>query len=836
MISQIENTKATLRPYLRKYLTDNDIDISPTGMFKCISKMHSDSSPSCRLLPDLYEQQYYCYGCQATGDIFSAAHELEALPIEGIEFVHKNMYRLADKFGVSYDRIELTPEQIEQMEQYSFIRVVADLMMLTNEDRELIHSTLDYGINRGFSKKICHEMKIATVLDYDKFVTAIQKATGFTRQEVIDRGIKSSMFCLDVLTFTLFDALGRAVGFSGRWLDHAKGRERPKYVNSSKSCIFNKGELLYGLHIAKKSGRRQLNVFEGFGSVLSLYDNGHKAAVAVCGTSMTDEHVEAIDKAGFTQVNLVFDPDDAGRQAADTYMERLSGHEGMDVTLTVIPEEADITDTEDFVKTHGIGEFFKLKRISAFDFFLKKDAEDARLNKTSKVEFISKILGIIQNTSNRITRGDQIKALAEATNTDERDIRDELSRILNASTGQIKDKLQRTLNKVRTPDELLAAVDDVRFSIINSVGAKEERIQLGIDEVANGLEDLSSILRNKKVGIQGWKTGFTVFDYRLSGMPKPVGLDDSGSPIPVAGLLFAVAGAPQHCKSTLIQNLSLGLLENNDDICILYWSLDDSRERTLERMLSIISEVSWRKVTRREGPTITDQQKIDEAKDRLLEHINDAKLLIKDQSIGNTIPLLRRWIEITREVVDKPIMVIIDSFHKIGNSASDNSNSEYSAVKKHSQELKEIAQLYKVTILCSMELNKSQGIGSEPHLNHITNARNMEYDFDIIATIYNEWYDLEGNTNAYMPNPIDYSIMPMIKFNVRKSKDGGDGVMYFALNKNNFKVNCYTTEEMRLLSATEEAGEVKTAGLKITSDRPNQRVPVTQQNDGLSQW
>ena len=52
--------------------------------------------------------------------------------------------------------------------------------------------------------------------------------------------------------FPIRDHLGRLTGFGGRVL----GDEKPKYLNTPETEAFKKGELLYGLNLARE-GLRQ---------------------------------------------------------------------------------------------------------------------------------------------------------------------------------------------------------------------------------------------------------------------------------------------------------------------------------------------------------------------------------------------------------------------------------------------------------------------------------------------------------------------------------------------------------------------------------------------------
>src|SRR4029077_7687663 len=78
------------------------------------------------------------------------------------------------------------------------------------------------------------------------------------------------------LMFPIHNAAGRLVGFGGRTL----GDDRAKYLNTSETDRFHKGDLLYGLHLAKReireSGRAVL--CEGYFDVIATVACGLEGA------------------------------------------------------------------------------------------------------------------------------------------------------------------------------------------------------------------------------------------------------------------------------------------------------------------------------------------------------------------------------------------------------------------------------------------------------------------------------------------------------------------------------------------------------------------------------
>ena len=95
------------------------------------------------------------------------------------------------------------------------------------------------------------------------------------------------------ILFPIFDANGDAVGFGGRVMP---GGEGPKYKNTPETALYQKSKLLYALNWSKArivTDDRAI-VCEGYTDVIGFARVGLPAAVATCGTALTEEHVRLL--------------------------------------------------------------------------------------------------------------------------------------------------------------------------------------------------------------------------------------------------------------------------------------------------------------------------------------------------------------------------------------------------------------------------------------------------------------------------------------------------------------------------------------------------------------
>src|SRR4029078_8458502 len=114
------------------------------------------------------------------------------------------------------------------------------------------------------------------------------------------------------LMFPIHGPAGRLVGFGGRTL----GEDVAKYVNTSETEQFHKGNLLHGLPPAKReirdSGRALL--VEGYFDVIGSVACGIEGTVAGMGTALTPEQARLLSRYA-EEVVVGYDGDSAGEGA-----------------------------------------------------------------------------------------------------------------------------------------------------------------------------------------------------------------------------------------------------------------------------------------------------------------------------------------------------------------------------------------------------------------------------------------------------------------------------------------------------------------------------------------
>jgi len=291
--------------------------------FKARCPFHNEKTASFFVSPD--RGGYYCFGCNAKGDIFSFVEQFEGLDFRGALKI------LAERAGVklTYDR----KADGERDRLYQIMEEAAkyfEAQLEKSSDAASI-AAREYIKTRGVTDATRKEFRIGWVpegwqnlidhLRKLKFSDALIEKAGLGKKT--EEGKFYDRFRGRVM-FPITDSSGRVIAFTGRILkDDGKSA---KYLNSPDMPLYDKSLILYGLDKAKSEIRRlNYSIFvEGQMDLVMSHQAGIKNTVAASGTALTDEAVSAagvVSNLGLVRrlspnVIIAFDSDAAGRKAA----------------------------------------------------------------------------------------------------------------------------------------------------------------------------------------------------------------------------------------------------------------------------------------------------------------------------------------------------------------------------------------------------------------------------------------------------------------------------------------------------------------------------------------
>ena len=318
---------------------------------------HKEKSPSFSV--HAVRQFYHCFGCQASGDVFSFVGKIENVGFpEAVRIV-------AQKCG-----IPLPKREYSSPEEAASSRLRGKLLDLHEAACSWFEEQLagpegatarayltgrgltPEGIKRfriGYSPDSFHALqeRLSSIAD-----TETLRASGlFSSKEQGDgsQGPLYDRFRKRVM-FPIANESGRVIAFTARTLETGD-KAGAKYINSPETPLYTKGQVLFNLDKAKAAIRQTefALLVEGQMDCISVFLRGIQNVIATSGTAFTEQQV-AILRRHTSQVVVNFDPDTAGANAAEKSIALLT-EEGF--TIKIVTLEGGL-DPDRFVRERGL--------------------------------------------------------------------------------------------------------------------------------------------------------------------------------------------------------------------------------------------------------------------------------------------------------------------------------------------------------------------------------------------------------------------------------------------------------------------------------------------------
>ena len=334
------------------------VSLKKTGAnYAACCPFHSEKSPSFTVSPS--KQFYHCFGCGAHGTAISFVMEYA-----GLGFV-ETINELASSAGMQVPEQEVAVFE-QRVGASSFDDLTQMMLAATHFYRDQLkqsETAIAYLKKRGLSGEIAARFGIgyaplgwqSLAAVYSDYQAKTLMGSGLVIES--EDGKRYDRF-RDRIMFPIQNQRGRVIGFGGRVL----GQGEPKYLNSPETSLFEKGQELYGLFLARKAIREagQVLVVEGYMDVVALAQHGVEYAVATLGTATTAVHVQKLLRQS-DRVIFCFDGDDAGRRAAWRALENSLNQvaDGKELAFLFLPQGE---DPDSYIRQNGKADFESLLR------------------------------------------------------------------------------------------------------------------------------------------------------------------------------------------------------------------------------------------------------------------------------------------------------------------------------------------------------------------------------------------------------------------------------------------------------------------------------------------
>ena len=470
------------------------VALKKTGKnYKGLCPFHSEKTPS--FMVNEEKQIFHCFGCGEGGDVFTFLMKV------GHFSFPQAVEELAKRYGVKLPTRELSVTQKKEMAKREV------LFQINQIASEYFHDLLTkrregeegrrYLSQRGISPEFIAEHRLGYSIDrWDGLVQHLQEKK-VSLELAWELGLifpKKREGWYDAfrgrILFPIFDLHQRVVGFGGRVIREGQ----PKYLNSPESSIYHKGEVLYGLHVAKRYVIEKdcVIIVEGYFDLLTLHQYGLKHSVATLGTALTTQHIRTL-KRYTKNLITIFDADQAGIQATLRSLPLFLEEEVVGKTIALPQGE----DPDGFLRKGNLEDFWKRaeRAVPLIDFFFERLMKITDVKSIDgKVRVAKEGVALLGKIPDKIRRDFYTKVLAEKLDVKEsflyEMLRSSPKEPSKAGEDLRKSSLEKTFPKAEEMVVRLMIHHPEVIPTISKEGILKEFESPILQKIAEALEDL----------------------------------------------------------------------------------------------------------------------------------------------------------------------------------------------------------------------------------------------------------------------------------------------------------------------------------------------------------
>ena len=408
--------------------------------YKGLCPFHAEKTPSFVVFPDT--QSWHCFGaCGTGGDIFSFFMQRE-----GMDF-SEALRELARRAGVTLAPPTAQSQAADQQREKLLDIQAAAAQYFHHLLRQSKEGAVarEYLAGRAINSETVERFQLGYALNAWDGLKSHLTDRGYAESDLVTAGLlvkkeetgSSYDRFRDRLIIPIRDAQGRVIAFGARALNP---NDVPKYLNSPQTPLFDKGNTLFGLDMAKKAIRDadRAVIVEGYMDVLSAHQRAHANVVAGMGTALTEAQLKLLKRLTKNFI-LALDADTAGdtatlrginlaREALDRQavpvptaggLIRFEAQLDADIRIATLPAGRDPDDI--LRETPNLWTEIIESALPVVDFYLQVVSAQYDLTTAKgKSNLVREVLPLLREVSNQVQRAHYVGRLARLVKVDER--------------------------------------------------------------------------------------------------------------------------------------------------------------------------------------------------------------------------------------------------------------------------------------------------------------------------------------------------------------------------------------------------------------------------------
>ncbi|MBN2876942.1 MAG: DNA primase, partial [Bacilli bacterium] len=407
--------------------------------FVGVCPFHDDHDPSMSVSQD--KQIFKCFVCGAGGNVFNFVKDFEQIPFP------QAILKVAHLANIVVEDQYIERQNVSDAKHKHLYEVLAEYVryahyILNTTDGQ---GARDYLMKRGLDETIIDKFELGFNLDQDQ-ATRFLLAKGHSLENCVKANLtrtneygNKDVFAKRIV-FPIHSPEGRPIAFTARTLDP---NESSKYINSTETELYVKGQVLYNYHRALRAikQKKEMIVVEGVMDVIALDRVGVENVVATLGTACTKEQIRLMQSASHN-VTICYDSDEAG-QSASLRLARLLLAARMNVQIIRNNTGLDLDEIIEKQSKTSLQTLMEQK-LSYLDFFFEYSLRRLDLaNFNQRKEFAKLIMHESNQLKDRFDQALMVDRLAQATQFTP----DQLRLLVQAQTSTMSQVAQRPLLK-----------------------------------------------------------------------------------------------------------------------------------------------------------------------------------------------------------------------------------------------------------------------------------------------------------------------------------------------------------------------------------------------------
>ncbi len=445
-----------------------------------LSPFSQEKTPSFYVHPD--KGFFKCFSSGEGGDAISFIQRMENLEFpEALEF-------LAQRFNVpirySSDQNASAGSgvsrslrgQLHDLHEFASDWFVERLL----EKSEEAQATREYWMeDRRFSMDTAAEFAIgycpvdprnlATFLSSKNFSDSLLLKSGIFREGKAGR--RGNCIFSGRLMIPIRDKIGRVCAFTARKLDQTpewNDRKSPKYVNSPETAIFEKGNLLFNLHLANKniSEDSEFLLVEGQLDAIRCWSEGFFTAVAPQGTAFTQNQASLLYRSRPKGVVCLLDGDEAGQKAALSYVS-IFLKAGLEARFAALPKG---TDPDQILQKEGSAGLDKVLKQAKpmIEFVISKKIPTLKnASPKQKASSCEWLFSSLTEVDSRVAREAYLEQLGSLLSVSSDAIREDFKKFRKNRSPAYRAPDDKPKNEDQSSDRLTIVEDDLLSIVLH---------------------------------------------------------------------------------------------------------------------------------------------------------------------------------------------------------------------------------------------------------------------------------------------------------------------------------------------------------------------------------